>query len=382
MKNKVRKVLLITHAIAPYRIPLFNYIHQMGDFDFKVIALVEKEKNRSWRISQNEIKFNQQVLPGLHFFIYGEKREIPIHLNRKVIVTIWQYNPDVIITAGYDSLAYWQALLYCKIFKKKFILWNETTLLSVGSIKGVRGFLKRMFIRGADKYVVCGVKAKEYLEYFSAKLEDIYISIDTVDVSYFRENVLKYRNGINFEKERARYPNYLFLYIGRFTKGKGIIQVLTAIKNLKDKEISLILVGSGHEEKTLKDYCSKNKIRNIIFDGFRQKDELLKYYALADIFIFPSFYDVWGMVVNEALASGLYVLSSQYAGASYDLIKEGWNGKKFNPNNINEIINLIKQTKEQIDNIRKRRETISQYTCRDFGIKESAQAFLKAIKNV
>ena len=113
MKNKVRKVLLITHAIAPYRIPLFNYIHQMGDFDFKVIALVEKEKNRSWRISQNEIKFNQQVLPGLHFFIYGEKREIPIHLNRKVIVTIWQYNPDVIITAGYDSLAYWQALLYC-----------------------------------------------------------------------------------------------------------------------------------------------------------------------------------------------------------------------------------------------------------------------------
>jgi glycosyltransferase involved in cell wall biosynthesis len=382
MKDKIKKVLLITHAIAPYRIPLFNYIHQMGDFDFKVITLAERERNRNWRINQNEIKFNHKVLPGLHLFIYGEKREIPIHLNRKVLVTIWQYNPDVVITAGYDSLAYWQAFLYCKIFKKKYILWNETTLLSVGSIKGVRGFLKRMFVRRADKYIICGIKAKEYLEYFGAKLKDIYISINTVDVDCFRDKVLKYRNGINFTNERKLYPKYLLLYIGRFTKGKGIIQVLTAIKNLKDKEISLILVGSGPEEKTLKDYCSKNKIQNIIFEGFRQKDELPKYYALADIFIFPSFYDVWGMVVNEALASGLYALSSQYAGASYDLIKEGWNGKKFNPNNIEEIVNLIKQTKEQIDNIRKRRETISQYTCRDFGIKGSAEAFLKAIENV
>ena len=47
MKDKVKKVLLITHAIAPYRIPLFNYIDQMGDFNFKVITLAEKEKNRN-----------------------------------------------------------------------------------------------------------------------------------------------------------------------------------------------------------------------------------------------------------------------------------------------------------------------------------------------
>lgn len=73
-----------------------------------------------------------------------------------------------------------------------------------------------------------------------------------------------------------------------------------------------------------------------------QQEELIKYYALSDIFILPSFEEVWGLVINEALASGLYVLSSKYAGASYDLIKEGWNGEIFNPKNIEEIIGLIK----------------------------------------
>lgn len=376
------KAMLVTNIISPYRIPLFNAISEGENYCFKVIALAEREKNRKWEIEKEKIKFDYRILPGWHWFIWGKKREVAIHLNSGVFKVLLEYKPDVIITSGYDDLAYWQALLYCKIFKKKFILWNETTLLSVGSIRGVRGFLKRIFIRRVDKYIVCGVKAKEYLEYLGAKLKDINISIDTVDVDYFRDKVLKYRNGMNFEKERARYPHYLFLYIGRFTKGKGIIQVLTAIKNLKDKEISLILVGSGPEEKTLKDYCSKNEIRNIAFKGFRQKDELPKYYALADIFIFPSFYDVWGMVVNEALASGLYVLSSKYAGASYDLIKEGWNGKIFNPDDVEEIVDLIKMAKENIKTIRKRRDAVSEHACRAFSIENSARDFIKAIKDV
>jgi len=71
--------------------------------------------------------------------------------------------PDVIITSGYDDLAYWQAFLYCEIFRKKFILWDSTTLLSVGSIKGIRGRLKKIIIRGADGYIAYGTKAKEYL---------------------------------------------------------------------------------------------------------------------------------------------------------------------------------------------------------------------------
>ena len=150
------------------------------------------------------------------------------------------------------------------------------------------------------------------------------------------------------------------MYIGQLIKRKGIIQVLKALNYLRDLEIGLIFVGSGPQEKELKKFCGEKNLNDISFEGFQQQEILPKYYALADVFILPSFEEVWGLVVNEALASGLYVLSSKYAGASYNLIKEGCNGEIFNPNDVAEIVDLIKRIKGDIKNLRKQRDSFSQ----------------------
>lgn len=377
---KTLKVMIITNMISPYRIPLFNAISEQ--VYFKVVFLAEKEKNRKWQIFKDKIRFNYQVLPGWQLFIWGKKREIPIHINRNVLKTLWEYNPEVVITSGYDSLAYWQAFLYCKIFKKKFILWNGTTLLSAGSIKGIQGLLKRIIIKGADRYIAYGTKAKEYLEYLGAKPEKILISTNTVDMEYFRNKVFEYKNNESFVRERARYPRYLLLYVGQLIKRKGVIQVLKVLDYWQDPEIGLLIVGSGPQEEELKEFFKEKNLSNVFFEEFRQQDMLFKYYALSDIFILPSLEEVWGLVVNEALSSGLYVLSSKYAGASYDLIREEWNGETFDPNNIKEFATLIKQTKEQIEDTRKRRKAISQHACREFSIERSVKAFLETIEAV
>ncbi|MBA7514952.1 D-inositol-3-phosphate glycosyltransferase [subsurface metagenome] len=373
------KVLIITNIISPYRIPLFNSISEKSIFNSKVLALAESEENRKWVVKKDDIKFDYEILPGWHFFI--RSKEISIHLNRGIFKIFWKYNPEIVITSGYDSLVYWQAFLYCKIFKKKFIVWNGSNLLTTRSKSGIRGKLKHIIIKAANRYIAYGIKAKEYLEYFGANSKHIYISRNTVDMKYFRDKVFQYRNRINFKKERQRYPKYLLLYVGQLTKGKGIIRVLKLLNNLVDPDVGFIIVGSGPEEKKLKAYCTQNKLQNVIFEGFRQQDKLYKYYALADIFIFPSFYDIWGLVVNEALASGLYVLSSKYVGASYDLIKEGWNGEIFEPYDIEEVVNLFKRVKENIEDIRDRRDDISQYACREFNIEKSADDFIRAIKS-
>ena len=374
--------MLITNIISPYRIPLFNSIAGKGIINFKVVALAELEDNRNWEVKKDYIKFDYKILPGWHSFIWGKKREVAIHINKGITKILRRYNPDVVITSGYDSLAYWQAFLYCKIYRKKFILWNGTTLLSVGSIKGIRGLLKNIIIRGANRYIAYGTKAKEYLEYFGAKPNEIYIGSNTVDMEYFKSKVVEYTNKDNFISERKKYPKYLLLYVGQLIRRKGIIQVLKAFDNLSDSEVGLMIVGSGPQEKELKKFCEEKNLNNIFFEGFQQQEMLPKYYALADVFILPSFEEVWGLVVNEALASGLYVLSSKYAGASYDLIKEGWNGEIFNPYKLEEIVELIKRVKENIKNIRERREDISQHACREFSIERSAQEFIKAIKEV
>ena len=377
-----KNVLIITNIISPYRIPLFNYISLQKDIKFKVVALAELEGNRNWEVKKDYIKFDYEILPGWHSFIWGKKREVAIHINKGITEVFRSYNPDVVITSGYDSLAYWQAFLYCKLYRKKFILWNGTTLLSAGSTRGVRGLLKHIIVKGADGYIAYGTKAREYLEHFGAKTKNIYISTNTVDMAYFQSKVVEYRNKENFIKERKKYPKYLLLYIGQLIRRKGIFQVLKALDNLLDSEVGLMIVGSGPEEKNLKVFCKEKNLKNVFFEGFKQQDELSRYYALADIFILPSFEEVWGLVVNEALASGLYVLSSKYAGASYDLIKEEWNGEIFDPYKVGEIVDLIKRVKEKIKNIRERRDDISQYAYKEFSIEQSAEEFLKAIKSI
>jgi glycosyltransferase involved in cell wall biosynthesis len=63
------------------------------------------------------------------------------------------------------------------------------------------------------------------------------------------------------------------------------------------------------------------------FAGFVQREQLAVYYALAETFVFPSHSDPWGLVVNEAMACGLPVISSEAAGCTADLVQDGWNGR-------------------------------------------------------
>jgi len=78
-------------------------------------------------------------------------------------------------------------------FSKKYILWNGTTLISGGNLSGVIGKLKRLIIKGANKYIAYGTKAKEYLEYFGATPPKIHIGLNTVNTNYFQKSVSNYR---------------------------------------------------------------------------------------------------------------------------------------------------------------------------------------------
>ena len=376
----MKKIVIVTNIISPYRIPLFNRLHESDDLQLKVVALAEKEENREWQIAKKQIKFDYVVLLGFHKFIW--RKELPIHLNWGLTRVFRRYRPDVVITSGYDTLTYWEAFLYCKAFNRKYILWNGTTLLSTGTTGGLIGHMKRLVIKGADRYVTYGTKAAEYLEYMGALRDRIHVGLNTVDMEWYREKVCEARSTASFERERAKYPEFLVLYVGQLIERKGVKQLLKALDKLRDSDIGLLIIGTGPQEEEFRQFCRAQNLHNVFFKGFQQQERLPHYYAMADIFILPSFKEVWGLVVNEALASGLYVLCSDRAGAVYDLIKEGWNGRTFNPYDVDRLAELIREIKEQIEESRARREAISEHACREFGIEHSAKAFLDAIRSV
>jgi len=81
----------------------------------------------------------------------------------------------------------------------------------------------------------------------------------------------------------------------------------------------------------LNDVCGQPAV---YFPGFRQIEELPRFYAHAGCFIHPALEEPWGLVINEAMASGLPVLSSDNVGAAEELVDDGMNGWKFSPENV------------------------------------------------
>ena len=65
---------------------------------------------------------------------------------------------------------------------------------------------------------------------------------------------------------------------------------------------------------------------NVHFEGFKLKNELEKYYRAADLFVLPTREDIWGLVIQEAMACGLPVISTDKCAAALELIKHGENG--------------------------------------------------------
>jgi glycosyltransferase involved in cell wall biosynthesis len=375
-----RRVAMVTNMVPPYRIPLFNRLAQDPSLELKVIALAETEANRRWRVGKSRMRFDCDVLRGLHGFVLS--RDMPVHVNWGVSRALRKHRAEVVITSGYDALAYWRAFFHCRGRHRHFILWCGTTLMSTRSTRGLVALAKTLLIRRAGRYVSYGTKAAEYLVQMGAPKEKVHVGVNTVDMDWYRAKSCAVRAQHSFPAERWKYPSVMFLYVGQLIERKNLELLVKALGTLGDEDTGLFVVGSGPLEDGLRNLCCSQGARNVYFEGFRQQEELPRYYALADVLVLPSTREVWGLVVNEALASGLYVLCSNRAGAGYDLIEEGWNGRLFDPQGVGQLGELIRETKTEIDEIRARREAISEHACREFSIERSARAFLEAIASV
>ena len=120
--------------------------------------------------------------------------------------------------------------------------------------------------------------------------------------------------------------------------------------------------------------------------GFKQYDELPAYYARAGAFIHASTTEQWGLVVNEAMASGLPVLVSNRCGCAADLVREGENGWTFDPTSDDQMADLMlriaSDEKARVQMGAKSREIIAEWGPERFasGVKAAVDAALAAPK--
>jgi glycosyltransferase involved in cell wall biosynthesis len=321
-----RKLVILSEIIAPYRVPVFNALALHENIDLQVMFLAETDPGlRQWRVYKEDIRFRYQVLPSW-------RRRLGRHnllLNRGLGAALRKAAPDAILCGGYNYVASWQSLFWAHRHRVPFSLWVESTTRDLRSSSRLIKFLKAEFMHQSAAFVVPGKASFEYVMSYGAPEETIFTAPNAVDTKFFAERAEAVRGDAATQRRRLGLPSRFFLFVGRLVHDKGVFELLQAYAALAPAlraEIGLVLVGDGPARLELEGRAQAVAPGAVLFPGFTHREELATYYALADLFVFPTHTDTWGLVVNEAMACGLPVISTAVAGCVPDLVDDGWNG--------------------------------------------------------
>ena len=374
------KAIILTEIISPYRIPPFNYLAEDEEIDLTVFFFAETESRRSWLVEKEKIEFDYQVLWGLQ--LGKSYQSAPVFLNPDVIYQLWKQQPDVIICGGWHHFTHWLALIYARMTKTPLLIWSESTLKDERSINNIKYKLKAWIINQADGYIVPGKAQKNYLTDLGARKDRIYIAPNAVDSNFFTSEAQIYRQQKAVWKEKLGIDGCVIVYVGRLIDEKGLPELLEAFTKLSPhKQVTLVIVGDGLQAKDYHSYCQQNQLDNVVFAGFQPQSALPQYYGIADIFVFPTRSDPWGLVLNEAMAAGLAIVCSDAAGAADDLVVNESNGYLVPVGNANKLSEALQILVED-ESLREKMGVYSQEIIANYTPQKMALGLKKAIQTV
>ena len=295
----------------------FNLLAKNKNFNFQAWFNDRIENGRSWNVDESKWKFSYRYIHKIRLF--RTTFHIPFCLlkERKPTLLISLYaKPSFIIGC---SIA--------KLFGTRVGFRIVKTFDSWILRKKWKEILKSKIFPKADFVITEGIDGKNFASKYGVGCNRIFIARHGIDISFFR-NSSRLDSDERFRlRQKIGLNGIVFLYVGRLVKEKGLYFLIDAFKELNiesQKNVSLVIVGDGPEEIGLKQ--RSQRLDNIIFTGFKDKEELVRIYGCADVFIFPTLGDPYGLVVDEAMACNLPIICSNSIGEIGERVINGKNG--------------------------------------------------------
>lgn len=306
---------------TPYQLDFFEALKTR--FTLTVVYFTAKERDRVWDLKAEGEGYatvmlnNSPLLDGLRKFMPS------VHYSPDIVrYARTDPNPFAIVNGTYWSPNVVLALKTLYKAGKKTAFWGEAIFPVSNPIKqGIKKLLFRPLRAYASFIMAIGDAAAErYREYgFNRKIVNIPYSID---IGLFDPATLDGALLSSFQDKYRSKDEVIFLSSGSLIKRKGMDTVIKAFRRLPaDQPSKLLVIGEGAEKENLEALAGGDP--RIHFLGFRAKEELPYLFNIADVFVFGSRYDGWGLVINEAVASGCAVISTNQVGSVNDLLENG-----------------------------------------------------------
>lgn len=308
--ERVPSVYWATNLPAPYRTAVFEELGR--GLPLHVAYLADAVDGRDWSHSKS-VSHTSEILNTARVPGSAGERELRIWFGGGLKSLI---SSDVVVLGSWESPAYWQMMLLAKIFGKAVVVFYESTLVT-NRYRGGHpiSIARRLFLRCADSVLTAGVASTRAVVEMGIEQSKVVSGFNTVAVREFAEAAERKRsNSDAFER-----GGHTYLFVGRALERKNLRSLILAFASIAAPHDRLLVVGGGHVPRVADDPLGVDRqscAPHVEFVGEVRSSRLSDIYAVAHTLVMPSLTEVWGMVVNEALACGLHVVTSEGAGVT------------------------------------------------------------------
>lgn len=320
------RIVFCTQNMAPFRMKWMDEIAK--NHNVMIYQLDEYEKG----VNSKYISYypNKATVKNATKLLLNRKKVF----NTKEIIN---ENADVYILDGYGFLG--QQLLILKLKRK-----NIPFILSIdgGFIREkecfLKKFIKRFFISKATAYFSTSEETDKYINYYGGNGKVKYRHLfSNVSDEYLCEKPISIIEKEKIKKELKMKDAFSVISVGKFEYRKGFDLLLKAAENINEN-IHIYLIGADNKEEYEK-YISELNRKKVHFVEFCNQDKLKKYYLACDLFLLPTREDIWGLVISEAMANGIPVVTTNRCLAGVAMLEKRDIISVDNVNDIERIIN-------------------------------------------
>ncbi len=309
------KVLMLTNIPSPYRVDFFNELSKFCQLTVTFEGRAATDRNESWG-AENNYSFDAHFLRGV--------RTRSDQFFCPELIRLLKAEYDQIVLCGYTSPTAMLAIEWLRLHGKRF--WIEADGGFVEQEAAVKRRVKSHFISSASGWFSSGKCADAYLEHYGAVQSGIcrysFSSLRRRDIA---ESVLSPEEKVKVRNQLGLPKGRMILSVGKFAGGDGYrkgFDVLIKAAGMMKEACDIYIVG----EKPTADFTElvgKMKLRNVHFVGYKDREELKQFYRAADIFCLLTREDIWGLVINEAMAAGLPIVTTDRCAAGIELVENG-----------------------------------------------------------
>lgn len=312
------KVLFLANIPSPYRVDFFNELGRKCELTVTFEGIQATDRDAKWMYPDME-HFHAVFLKGL--------RTKSDQFLCTDIISVIRRKYDHIIVGGYSTPTGMLAIEYMRFHKISFWIEADGGLISQDNVVKFR--IKRHLISSASGWFSSGKMTTDYLTHYGARYEEVRAYPFT---SLYGRDILKSIPDVEekaaIKKKLGIKEEKLILSVGRFSYnggyGKGFDILMKAVNECRH-QYGLYIVGDEPTDCFIR-LKQDLGLENAHFVPFKPKSELEDYYKAADVFCLQTRGDVWGLAINEAMAAGLPVITTNRCVAGMELVEEGRTG--------------------------------------------------------